>query len=176
MKRRLYYLCLLLGLLSLASCRKSKPIFTVFTDFDHLAGWVNPLPTFLTTEQAYSGKYSYRMSPGAEYGPGYSTTLAALASSMPHELYLRAWVYLPSGRIRATMLVVVVNCHGRRPDVWNAINIDQTMARYQIWAPVQKYIPLPHDLQPTDELTFYVWHSDPNGDLLFLDDLTLEGW
>lgn len=74
------------------------------------------------------------------------------------------------------MLVASINCHGRRPNVWEALRIDQTVRRYQVWVQIRKYIHLPDDLLPTDELTLYVWHNEPNGELFFLDDLKLGGW
>jgi len=160
----------------LAGCTASNERCELLrSDFEQFDGWVSPLPGFLTTEQAHSGRYAYRMAPGAEYGPGYSTTFEK-CGFIPRELRLSTWAYLRNGRVRATILVVAVNCHGRRPDVWQGLNLDQTVARYQVWVPVQKHISLPDDLQPTDEIKVYLWHAEGGGELLFLDDLKLEGW
>jgi hypothetical protein len=95
---------------------------------------------------------------------------------MPKRLKLSAWAYLPSGRVRANVVVVTVDCHGRRPNLWKGMNLDEVVTRYQLWVPVQKHISLPDDLLPTDELKVYLWRAEKDGELLFLDDLKLEGW
>jgi hypothetical protein len=163
--------------LMLAGCMPpaDKACILLFSDFEQFEGLFSPLPAFLTEEQAHSGRHSYRMAPKAEFGPGYSTTLEK-CGFVPRKMRLSGWVYLPSGRIRSTVLVVTVDCHGRRPDVWQGINIDESVERYRVWVPVQKIMKLPDGLEPTDELKFYVWHNDTNGELLFLDDLKLEAW
>lgn len=162
-------------ILLLTACSPGQPRLVFFSDFEQFEGWVSPLPAFLTTEQAHSGQYSYRMGPREEFGPGYATTFEK-NGFVPRRLRLSGWAYLPSGRIRSTILVINVQCHGRRPDVWEGMDIDESVARYQVWVPLQKHIRLPDDLLPSDELKFYVWHSDVNGELTFLDDLKLEGW
>lgn len=177
MKHLLYASAVVGVWLGCAACTTNKePAFKVSFDFEQFTQWIAPSSPLLTTEQARSGKNSFRMEPGAEYGTIYSTTLKDAGSIVPRELHLSGWVYLPSGRIRATGLVVSINCQGRRPDVWEALSIDQTVKRYQVWTPIRKYIHLPDDLLPSDELKLYMWHNEPNGELLFLDDLKLEGW
>ncbi|GAA3935328.1 hypothetical protein [Hymenobacter algoricola] len=159
----------------LAGCTPSDDkACTIFSsDFEQFEGWVSPLPAFLTQEQAHSGRHSYSMSPDEEFGLGYTTTLSQ-CRFVPQKLRLSGWAYLPNGRVRTAILVVSINCHGRRPDVWQGLNLDISVARYQVWVPLFKYIDLPDDLLPTDELTFHVWRSE-KGELAFLDDLKLEG-
>lgn len=166
---------LALGLMLPACTTTNQETCTVFTsDFEQFQGWVSPLPAFLTTDLVHSGRYAYRMSRESEFGPGYATTLSA-CSFVPRELQLSGWAYLPSGRI-SNALVVAINCHGRRPDVWEGFNLDEVVTRYQVWVPVRWHISLPDDLDPTDELKFYVWHQRGDADVATLDDLTLEGW
>ncbi len=162
--------------LSLTACATAgQESCTVFTsDFEQFQGWVSPLPSFLTTDLAHSGRYAYRMAREEEFGPGYATTLET-CPFVPRELRLSGWVYLPSGRI-STSLVLAINCHGRRPDVWEGFNLDEVVTRYQVWVPVQQHIRLPDDLLPTDELKFYVWHQQISSDVATLDDLKLEAW
>jgi hypothetical protein len=165
-------LILISGLLAGCTPSNDKACTIFSSDFEQF--WFAPLPAFLTQDQAHSGRYSYRMSPDAEFGPGYTTTLGQ-CRFVPQKLRLSGWAYLPNGRIRSTILVVTIKCHGRRPDVWQGLNLDMSIARYQVWVPLLKYIRLPDDLLPTDELSFYVWRSE-KGELAFLDDLKLEGW
>jgi hypothetical protein len=159
----------------LAGCAANERCELLNSDFEQFTGWVSSLPEFLTTEQAHSGRYSYRMAAGTEFGPSYTTTFER-CGFMPKRLKLSAWAYLPSGRVRANVVVVTVDCHGRRPNLWKGMNLDEVVTRYQLWVPVQKHITLPDDLLPTDELKVYLWRAEKDGELLFLDDLKLEGW
>lgn len=167
-----------LGLLAaFGSCRPATepPCLLLNTDFEQFEGWIRPLPAFLSTEQAHSGRYAYRVLPGEEFGSGFSTTLGA-CGFVPGRLRLSSWVYLPNGRVGSTYLVLSINCHGRRPDVWAGLQLSEVVKRYQRWEPVHKIIRLPSDLAPTDELKVYVWHAEPSGTVTWLDDLKLEAW
>lgn len=168
---------LLFGLLPGCQPPADEACVLIQSDFEQFEGWFDPLPGFLNTEQAHSGRYSYRLGNGAEYGSVYRTTLAnTRCEGVPRRLRLSAWVYLPSGRIRKTKLVVQVDCHGRRPNVWRALEVSEVVRRYQQWERVQKNIALPTDLDPSDELQFYVWHAEANGEPTWVDDLLVEGW
>ncbi|MCR5887955.1 hypothetical protein LRS06_09215 [Hymenobacter sp. J193] len=165
------------ALLLLAGCSTPPPTACVLldTDFEQFDAWGVPAPPFLTSDQAHSGRFSYRILPGAEYGGSYLTKLDKCAT-LPRKLRVSGWVYAPSGRIRTTSIVVQVVCHGRRPDVWEALDVSEKVKRYQVWVPVQKYIRLPADLDPSDEVKVYVWHPDLTGEAAFFDDIKLEGW
>lgn len=165
------------GLLVLAGCapRAGEGSVLLRNDFEQLAGW-GPAEAFLTTEQAHSGRYALRVPAGKEYGGGYRARLQDICAFVPTRLRLQSWVYLPSGRTRATHLVVQVLCHGRRPDIWQSLQVDLVVQRYQKWERVFKAIRLPAGLEPSDELQLYVWHVDPTGEPTYFDDLTVEGW
>lgn len=170
---------LLLGLLlaALGGCRPAADTAGLLlnTDFEQFEGWVTPLPAFLSTEQAHSGRYAYRVAPGQEFGAAFTAPLGA-CGFVPGRLRLSSWAYLTDGRVRATYLVLSVNCHGRRPDIWEGLQLSEVVKRYQRWEPVHKIIKLPADLAPTDELKVYVWHAEPDGTPTWLDDLKLEAW
>jgi hypothetical protein len=163
--------------LLLAGCQTGadRPCVLVNSDFEQFEGWVRPLPEFLSTEQAHSGRYSYRVPTNVEYGVGYVTKLSA-CDVVPRRLRLSSWVYLSSGRIRSTKLVVQIMCHGRRPDVWESLEVQEVVKRYQQWEPIHKIIYLPDDLDPTDEVKVYVWHMEAGGETTWFDDLKLEAW
>lgn len=173
--RQLAYLGSLLVLLSACQARNEERCVLLDADFEQFEAWGAPIPPFLTKEQAHSGHYSFRLPQGAEYGGNYVTTLGKCAT-VPRRLRLSGWVYLPNGRIRSTVLVVQVLCHGRRPDVWEGLELSEKVKRYQTWESVEKYIRLPEDLNASDELKVYVWHADPNGEIILFDDLKVEGW
>ncbi len=162
---------LALGLLATA-CAGREKCTLIASDFEQFQGWVDP-PAFLSTEHAHSGRYAYHMDRQTEFGASFITPLSA-CPFVPRRLWLSGWVYYPTGSVSAT-LVVAINCHGRRPDVWEGFSLDQVVTRYGVWVPVRKYIRLPQDLLPSDEVKFYVWHGNPYTDSAFLDDLKLEG-
>ncbi|WP_035565069.1 hypothetical protein [Hymenobacter sp. IS2118] len=164
------------GLSLLAGCGAAPEERCVLlsSDFEQFEGWVSPLPSFLTTERAHSGRYSYYVGDGAEFVAPYRTTLEGCAF-MPSRLRLQAWTYLTSGLIRSTKLVVEIRCHGRRPDIWRGLEVSQVVRRYQKWEHLTKTIHLPADLAPTDEVLVYVWCPE-RGAAKYFDDITLEGW
>lgn len=166
-----FFLC---GLLTACSASADERCTLLNSNFEQFEGWISPLPAFLTTEHVHSGRYACFIGQGAEYGPVYGTTLDA-CPFLPHKLRLSGWVYLPSGHV-STVLVVAINCHGRRPDIWEGLVLDEVVTRYQVWVPVQKHISLPDDLLPTDEIKLSIWHNYPNAEAAFLDDLKIEGW
>jgi hypothetical protein len=161
-------------LLSGCQQRNQEPCLLVNSEFESDQGWETPLAPFLSTDQAHSGKYSYRLGQGAEYSSNYIVKLSQ-CGFMPRRLRVSAWVYLPNGRIRSTFLVTQVLCHGRRPDVWEGLEIASKVKRYQVWESIQKYIRLPDDLQPSDELKVYIWHTDPSGENIWFDDIQVKG-
>lgn len=165
----------LCSILFLTACSATEGPCTIFeSDFEQFQGWVSPLPSFLTTDYVHSGRYAYHMDRKEEFGPGYATTLGD-CPFVPTQLQLSGWVYLPHGVV-SSVLVVAINCHGRRPDIWKGFYLDEVVTRYGVWVPIQDYIKLPDDLEPSDELKFYVWHQNRYFDVAFLDDLKLEGW
>ncbi|RSK31154.1 hypothetical protein [Hymenobacter metallilatus] len=167
---------LLAGLL-LAGCgpAPSDSCVLLQSDFEQFEGWAHPLPPFLSTEQAHSGRYSYRLVEGTDFGSKFQQPLGISCAFVPRKLRLSGWVYLPSGRIGSTKLVVEINCQGRRKNVWECLEVQEVVKRYGKWEYVQKIIRLPPDLEPSDILQLYVWHVEA-GDPTWFDDLRLEGW
>lgn len=163
--------------LLMVGCHAARPAaecVLLDSDFEQFDGWIQPLPAFLNTEQAHTGHYSLRLAEGAEYSPSYHALLDR-CSFIPRHLYLSAWVYAPSGRMRSTKLVTEINCHGRRPNVWVPFELEEVVKRYQKWEFVHRTIHLPIDLEATDELKVYVWHPETGGERIWLDDIKLTG-
>jgi hypothetical protein len=178
MKKQAYLGAVLAGLsMSLAGCQRAErpsECLLVESDFEQFEGWVAPLPAVLSTEHVHSGRYAEHLADGMVYGPPHLTKLAK-CDFVPRRLRLQAWVYLPSGRIRSTNIIVEIDCHGRRPNIWTGLEIEQAVRRYQKWERVQKYIHLPADMEASDELKMYLWHPETNGENLWLDDIQLIG-
>jgi hypothetical protein len=165
---------LLLGLLAGCTSADDDHYLLFNSDFEQFQGWVEPLPAFLTTEKARSGRYAFRVSENTEFSNACRTTLEGLPF-LPSKLRLQAWTYLPNRFIGSTSVVVQVNCHGRRPNIWNRLALEQVVTRYEQWEYLTKTIDLPADLEPTDEVTIYIW-CPTGGPPRYFDDLTLEGW
>ncbi|RZK47760.1 MAG: hypothetical protein EOO59_17455 [Hymenobacter sp.] len=161
----------------MTGCRREQCTL-LSSDFEQYAGWTaspgTEPPAWLTTEQAHSGRYSQRILAGQEYGAEYRTTLSQ-CGFVPRRLLLSAWVYAPSGRIGSTKLVVYVDCHGRRPAIWQGFDIEQVVKRYRKWEQVQQPFALPSDVEPGDEVKVLLWHPEPQGENIWLDDLRLLG-
>jgi hypothetical protein len=177
MKKRYGWLLALCGGLVQAGCHGADyktECLLLHSDFEQYEGWVSPLPVVLSAEQAHSGRYSEHLGPGVVYGPAHQAVLGN-CDFMPGRLHLSAWAYLPNGRVRSTNLIVEVNCHGRRPNIWLGLELEQVVKRYQKWEYVQKYIRLPADMDASDEIRVYLWHPESDGDNLWLDDIQLTG-
>ncbi|MDB5235598.1 MAG: hypothetical protein JWR44_2591 [Hymenobacter sp.] len=165
---------LLLGLM--AGCDKSEDDTTVLlnSDFEQFESWGQPIPTMLSTEKAHSGRYSYCVKQGDDFAGNYVTSLASCPEP-PSMIRLEGWTYLPNIPIGSTIVVLEIHCHGRRPDVWKGISIDQVVRRYQKWERFTKTFRLPDDLLPSDEVKLYVW-SPERGPAKYFDDLKLVAW
>lgn len=144
-------------------------------DFEQFDGWVSAPPVSLSGERAHSGRFSYCLKPGEEFGSSYQASLARCPQPPTH-LRLEGWTYLPSTPLGSTMLVIEVHCNGRRPDVWINLKIDQVVRRYEQWEHFTKTARLPADLEPTDEIKLYVWCPERGMATKYFDDLTLVGW
>ena len=46
--------------------------------------------------------------------------------------------------------------------------------RYGQWEPVTRDFTLPDNLEPTDQVKFYVWHVKPGDENIYFDDFSLE--
>ena len=170
---RLLALVAAVGLLTGCSSQQEPNSFLLLnTDFEEFDSWGLPQPAFISTDQAHSGRFSCGVSQGVEYGFAYHTTLGK-GGFVPSRLRLQGWTYLTSGLIRSTLVVVEVRCHGRRPAIWQGLNIDGVVRRYQKWEPITKTIDLPADLDPTDEVWVSVWCPE-RGAAKYFDDMTLE--
>lgn len=160
---------------ALTGCQ-GPPTVAFASDYEEFTGWsTQPPPPGFTSEQAHSGTHAIKIEQNQEFTPAYSGTLGTSLPFLPRQVALNAWAYLPDGRVRSSMLVVTVQCHGRRPDVWVALNLDQVVKRYGQWVSVQHRVSLPADLAPDDQLLAYVWHREA-GTVFYLDDLSFEAW
>lgn len=164
------------GLL-VAGCRREQGML-LQSDFEQYEGWTDSAgtkpPAWLTTTHAHAGRYSQSIPAGQEYGAEYRAALNK-CGFVPRRLLLNTWVYLPSGRTGSTELVVYVDCHERRPAIWRSIHLEQVVKRYQKWEQVQQTFPLPSDVEPGDEVRVSLWHPEPLGENIWLDDLRLLG-
>lgn len=133
-----------------------------------------PMPGF----HAHTGANVLSVNTGAEFTGVYTNALAALlpGGGIPRRLRVRGWAWLPSGRIRSTMLVSTVRCNQRREDVWQGLPLNQVVRRFQKWERIEQIVSLPADLQPTDQLTVYVWHNEMDGEPTYLDDVVIDVW
>ena len=163
---------LLTSWLGLSGChRVGCPL--IQTDIDDLVAAGKP-PTGFSNEQVRSGQYAIKIATGAEFAGDIRQTLGGACNFVPRRLRLRAWVFLKSGRIRGTNLVLTVRCNGRREDPRMSIPLHTTIMRYNKWERVQQSFTLPDGLLPTDELLFYCWHAEANGDVTYVDDVRID--
>lgn len=155
-----------------------SPTRLAVADFED-PGPVNGPPPALPGFTAHSGANVLTVATGAEFAdilPAQPLRALCPAGRVPRRLRVQAWVWVPSGRIRNTILVAAVNCAGRRRDVWQGLAINQVVRRFHKWEKVQLTVPLPADLQPTDHLTIYCWHQEANGEATYIDDVEVVAW
>jgi hypothetical protein len=170
----------LLGLLVLLSAcggLGANPFRVAELDFEQPGPGIGP-PPGLPGFRAHSGANVLTVATGTEFTPIYPARALGLAvpAGVPRRLRLRAWVWLPSGRTRNTVLVATVNCGGRRPDVWQGLSLNQVVRRFQKWERVELPVTLPADLVPFDQLTVYVWHQEADGEPTYVDDVEIDAW
>lgn len=127
------------------------------------------MPPWLTTVQAHSGQYAAAVTPTLALAATYQNTWEQLES--PRRLRLRAWAWLPHGRVRVALVLKVSRSNEK---VYSQLLwVNENVRRYQQWESVERDFTLPSDLLPTDQVTFYVWQPGPVWDTIYFDDISL---
>ncbi|MBO3271875.1 hypothetical protein [Hymenobacter defluvii] len=169
---RLKYIVFAVVLLTGSACRRSSSSCALLkNDLESEQD-----TTGLTTKHAHSGHYSYVLPHGSQFGSKVFKAPLSSCGKIPRKIRASAQAYVMSGRVGTTMLVVSLQCHGRRPDVWAALTINEAVKRFQTWVDLKKTIEIPADALPTDEVQVYVWHMDATAEPTYFDDFKIKGY
>ena len=129
-------------------------------------------------EQAHSWTQSLKVGQPVEYGTLAAGTWEALGR--PHHLRLRLWTRLPPVPLNRATLEVLVRRpgagpnHSAQPLASHSFNLCDVVRRYQQWVPNTFFVSLPRSLQPTDEVTVFVWVRPGIDTPIYVDDFSLE--
>lgn len=146
------------------------------SDFEQFDGWQVQAPAGLSFEQAHSGHYSLKTTPGQAYSSGYLAPLGHGLPFVPRRVRVEAWVYLPDGRTREASLVLQVSPPNGENKVWERIHLENVVKRYAKWERVEKTYVLPAGLKATDPLRIYLWTPELSDIPVYLDDLRVQAW
>ena len=160
----------MLWLCLLAGCRTAPVDVIAHNDFERLEGWLDPLPQWLTTAKAHSGRYATVVTPTMTYGPEYHATWEQMGS--PRRVRVRAWVWLPHERTK--VVLVLQAARGEDGLFWELLRVNDVVRRRGQWELVQRDFTLPDDLQATDYFKLFVWQRGASGENIYFDDISLE--
>jgi hypothetical protein len=156
-------------LLAITSCQVAPGVETIFANDFEQDGRRQPTPPGLSTNVAHSGEYSAKLDPATDYAGGWNAAWGDIGE--PHKIQVRAWVYLPNGRLKNVMVVEVKR--GETTRYWKLLPINQVIKRYGQWEPVHKTFVLPRDMEANDQVRVYAWHFDER-QTWYLDDVSIE--
>ena len=126
-----------------------------------------------TAEQAHTGRQALKVGQEAEFATLYKGTWAGLGQR--RHLRLRLWAWLPAAQQRGiTLTAVASRPAGPQTLHWQAFNLAQVLRHYRRWVPTTFFVSLPRGLQPTDEVTFYLWVPPSEFGPVYVDDFSLE--
>jgi hypothetical protein len=174
------YTLLLLAAATLAGCGEkddatSPANFLTGNNFDQLEGWTGDLvQPALTKEKAHSGAYSVRVGPGVEYSNGFVSTLGKLSPTRINQLKMKAWVYVPSGAVTASIVANLIDpaTPGAKPAMWESVPLDKTVKKRNEWVEVEKTFTLPANASPSFKLYVYLWSGGAQN-VAYMDDIQL---
>ena len=126
---------------------------------------------------ALSPPYALKVGGDTEFSAAYDRRLGEVCPFVPHEVRVRAKVYVPNGKARVSLVVEVKRA---RPDagknLWQGMSIQQVLKRHGKWETVWKRVRLPTNLQPADQLLVYFWRTEGNSAPVYVDDLVVEAY
>jgi hypothetical protein len=177
LKKKLVFVLLATGL---ASCSDTKTdvqsTHLAANDFESVDGWTENVPvSSLTKENAHSGQYSVKVSPGLQYSRGYHNTLSKLSSSELKKIKVRAWVNLSFGAT-STLLVTAIEDPSNpsaKPVLWEGMKLADEVKTPGKWTEVEKIVTLPENVSSSYRFNVYLWSTGAK-ETVFLDDLTID--
>lgn len=173
-----FWLLALPFLLATAGCHprggrpETKERELMHTSFEEFVGWGPEILPQLSTEKAHTGKYSVRVDAQHQYSPTYRIELGQLCGHRPRRLTLSAWVWVPSFKEEA-VIVVSISTPGDpyhpifRKDVYLTDG-----GPFQQWKYVSRDLDLPAGIHANNQLVIYLWQANAT-EPVYADDLRL---
>jgi hypothetical protein len=173
--KKLLYLLLAVGVAACAEKKTQLPANLLsHNDFEQLDGWMgsDQYLASLTTEQAYSGKYSAKVDPAVEFSAGYSKPLGKVADHMPKKLKIQAWVNVANSKATPFLVTELKQASTNKQLLWEGIELAKVVKQYSTWIQVEKTVSLPAEAAYNDVLKVYLWRG--NGiQPTYVDDLMI---
>ena len=127
----------------------------------------------ITTERFLSGSKSGKLSGYKAYSPAVNIPVPTNDSSKVDGLNVSFWVN-PSGEKVNVTLVFSVLDQNKNQIHWDGFNINKDDIIPGNWQPFKHKFEFPKELISTDNyIKVYLWNLDDSGEVIFLDDLTL---
>ncbi|GAB3878075.1 hypothetical protein GCM10028824_39300 [Hymenobacter segetis] len=154
---------------TLGGCRPAPEEPGFILDFENLSGWQPEGTPWLTTVRARSGQHACLADANSEFTAHYTTSAGQLG--MPRRVRLGAWVWLPSNRLKAGIILQVK--HGSEQRFWGVLPVTSPR-RIQQWEHAQCDLILPDDIEPGDEVSLSVWQTSITREDFYVDDISIE--
>lgn len=156
----------------ISGCGQQSTTPFVHNNFEQYEGWTITLPGALTSEKSHSGQWATKTDRGVEFSMGFTSLLSDWGEDRTARL--RAWVWLPHGRLPLVWIVVKVMRDGVEVHHQN-LHLEQVVTRYRQWELVSLRLTFPADLLPSDKVQLFMWQPvQGNAEAVYMDDLVIE--
>lgn len=169
--KQLIILFLALGLFACSQNSDPDKIL-VENNFDGLEGWGIEHPS-VTSQRAFSGKYSLKVDPQLEFGLGFNKILGTLTNQKPKVLKIEFRAYIPSDAARARFVCGFADPATGKDTFRQDFNLVDKTKDYREWVKIVKRLELPDAVQLSDKFSCYLWRPESTTETVFIDDLKI---
>jgi len=146
-----------------------KPVKSYTSDFEQLDEIFGVAPQSLDTLYSVSGRYSMRLGPDNEWGPGIKTTTGEAGLRYPSKVRVTAKVFADSTMTDSPLVLTITDRFGNQY-VWVSGKMEHFVVPGQ-WRTVYLTADLPHPASINDELKVFIWNRDRR--TLWIDDFNI---
>ena len=138
-------------------------------DFDNYVNW-GFSHQLLTTEDAYSGKYSCVTDASNEYSMGLKISNGELDELKPKYFIVSAWVKSEKSQPHAS--IVATFDDGSTNISWNGVHLGKQLKMSNKWVLLTEKFRYPKNVTPKTEFSCFLWNT--SGQKIYIDDLSVE--
>lgn len=154
---------------SLTPMKLSKPVKTYVCDFEQADEAFGVGQQSLDTLNSVSGRYSMRLNPENEWGPGIKTTTGEAGLRYPSKVKITAKVLADSTLTDSPVVLTITDRFGKQY-VWVSGKMEHFVVAGE-WSTVFLTADLPHPSSINDELKVFIWNRDHR--TLWIDDFSI---
>jgi hypothetical protein len=144
-----------------------------FNDFENVRGWGEAFT--ITKGKGHSGMYYSKIDSIHQFSYGFKMDKNSIYDKELKKVSVNVWILAKDPNTKA-VLVAQVNRKTATKDssiYWQKAEIQKFKPQASVWTNVKASFDLPKNLQPKDNILFYVWNSDGKSEV-DVDDLEVQ--